>query len=156
MAFAAMKNQKQHVALSNFRYALARFLRFSERASRAAGITPKQYLLLLHICGTPDREWASVGELATRLQSSNHGTVALIDRCEAARLVRRLRSKDDARRVEVHVTPRGRKLLERIAAGHRRELQSLRAVFRVAGVNRRELGSGATKAHKRSAATRRT
>jgi DNA-binding MarR family transcriptional regulator len=150
-----MKNKKQHVALSNFRYALARFLRFSERASRAAGITPKQYLLLLHICGTPDREWASVGELAARLQSSNHGTVALIDRCEAARLVRRLRNKGDARRVEIHATQRGRKLLERIAARHRRELQSLRAVFRVAGVNWLRLGSlGGTKAHKRAAARR--
>ena len=147
-----MTDKKQHIALSNFRYALARFLRFSERATRAAGITPKQYLLLLHICGAAGREWQNVGELATRLQSSNHGTVALVNRCEAARLVRRLRSKDDARRVEVHVTQRGRKLLGRVAASHRRELQSFRDVFRVVDVNWRELRSlDGPQAHKRSA-----
>lgn len=145
-----MKHKKRHIALSNFRYALARFFRFSECASRAAGITPKQYLLLLHICGAAEREWASVGDLAVRLQSSNHGTVALVNRCEAARLVRRVRSKDDARRVEVHVTARGRKLLEQIAARHRRELQSFRDVFRVADVTSRKLHSAdGRKAHKR-------
>jgi len=130
-----MLSKKEYVALANFRFQLARFLRFSDTASRAAGITPKQYLILLHIRAARGRDWASVGELATRLQSSAHGTVALVNRCVASRLVIRHRNGDDARRVEVHMTRRAHKLIERIAARHRDELQSLRAVFRVAHVS---------------------
>jgi DNA-binding MarR family transcriptional regulator len=130
-----MLSRQEYVALSNFRFQLARFLRFSEKASRAAGITPKQYLLLLHIRGTPDRESPTVGQLATRLQSSHHGTVALINRCVASRLVVKQRNRDDARRVQVDISPRGLRLVERIAKRHRAELQALREVFRVAHVN---------------------
>ncbi len=129
-----MLSKQELVTLSNFRFQLAGFLRFSERASRAAEITPKQYLLLLHICGTPGRDWATVGELAVRLQSSAHGTVALVNRCMRSRLVSKCRNREDARRVEVHATPRGRQLLMRIAARHRTELQSLREVWRMTHV----------------------
>jgi DNA-binding MarR family transcriptional regulator len=130
-----MISKKQYVALSNFRSRLAGFQRFSERASRAAGVMPTQYLLLLHLRGFPGRDWASVGELAERLRSSPHGTAALIGRCVASQLVSKRRSGDDARRVEVHLTSRGRTLLERIAARHRDELKSLRGVFRVTHVS---------------------
>lgn len=129
-----MLSKQELVTLSNFRFQLAGFLRFSERASRAAEITPKQYLLLLHICGTPGRDWATVGELAVRLQSSAHGTVALVNRCMRSRLVSKCRNREDARRVEVHATPRGRQLVMRIAARHRTELQSLREVWRMTHV----------------------
>ncbi len=128
-------SKAQFIALSEFRLHLAQFLRFSERASRAAGIMPTQYLLLLHIRGFPGRAWASVGELAERLQASPHGTAALISRCASLKLVNKRRSADDARRVEVHLTARGRQLVERIARRHREELQSLRDVFRVAHVS---------------------
>jgi DNA-binding MarR family transcriptional regulator len=130
-----MLAKQQFVALSNFRTELARFLRFSERAARAAGITPTQYLLLLHVRGFQDREWVTVGELASRLQGSAHGTVALINRCVALGLVSKHRSDEDARRVEVHLTARAQALVERIAVRHHDELQSLRSVFRVAHVS---------------------
>jgi len=130
-----MVSNAQLAALSAFRSALARFLRFSERAVRDGGITPTQYLLLLHIRGAPGRDWATVGELAGRLQASAHGTTALVGRCVALDLVRKRRSRDDARRVEVHLTARGRGLVESIAARHRDEIKSLRAVFRVAHVS---------------------
>jgi DNA-binding MarR family transcriptional regulator len=130
-----MLSKQEFVALSNFRFQLARFLRFSESAARAAGITPKQYLMLLHICGSEGRDWASVGELAERLQSSAHGTVALVSRCVASGLVTKRRNGTDARRVEVHTTARAKKMVQRIAARHRDELQSLRKVFRVAHVS---------------------
>ena len=81
-----MTISRQHIAaLSEFRFRLARFMRFSELASRAAGITPRQYLLLLHVRGQIDRSWASVGELAGRMQASHHGTVALVNRCTERR-----------------------------------------------------------------------
>lgn len=130
-----MVSKKEYLALSAFRSALARFLRFSERTARSAGITPTQYLLLLHVCGSVGRDWSSVGELAGRLHASAHGTTALIGRCCAAGLVRKRRHQADARRVEVRLTARGRKLLDRVAARNRGELQSLRSIFRVAYVS---------------------
>src|ERR1700692_1724541 len=75
--------------LSEFRYQMRRFQRFSERAARSHGVTPLQYLLLLHIKGYPGRDYAYVGELAERLQAHAHGVVALITRCESRGVVKR-------------------------------------------------------------------
>ena len=118
-------------ALSEFRYQMRRFERFSEDAVQAEGITALQYLLLLHIKGYPGREWATVGELAVRLQAKPHGVVALISRCEALRLVTRVPSTTDRRQIEVHLLPAGERLLARLATLHRTELASLNGVFTV-------------------------
>jgi DNA-binding MarR family transcriptional regulator len=117
--------------LSEFRYQMRRFERFSERAAQEEGITPLQYLLLLHIKGYPGRAWATVGELAERLQSQHHSVVALVTRCEALGLVRREPSAEDRRQVLVHLEPRGEQVLARLAALHRAELKSLEGAFRV-------------------------
>lgn len=122
-------NKADFAALSEFRFQMRRFERFSENAAQAEGIRPLQYLLLLHIKGYPERDWATVGELAERLQAQQHGVVALVSRCEAAGLVRRKASELDRRRVEVHLLPAGEAVLLRLAAIHRAELQSLRGVF---------------------------
>ena len=119
------------MALSEFRYQMRRFERFSENAAQAEGITPLQYLLLLHIKGYPGRAWASVGELAERLQAQQHGVVALLGRCEAAGLVERRPNALDRRKVEVHLLAAGEEVLLRLAAIHRAELQSLHGVFTV-------------------------
>ncbi|WP_233872236.1 MarR family winged helix-turn-helix transcriptional regulator [Paraburkholderia adhaesiva] len=117
--------------LSAFRYQMRRFERFSERAAQAEGITPLQYLLLLHVKGYPEREWATIGELAERLQSQHHGVVALVSRCEVLGLVERRASERDRRQVEVHLLPDGEKLLARLAELHRAELRSLDSAFTV-------------------------
>jgi len=117
--------------LSEFRYHMRRFERFSERAAQEEGITPLQYLLLLHIKGFPGRAWATVGELAERLQSQHHGVVALVTRCELAGLVRREPSPEDRRQVQVHLEPGGEQVLARLAVLHRAELKSLEGSFRV-------------------------
>lgn len=130
-----MPTKQQFVSLSGFRHQLARFLRFSAEAARTGGLTMTQYLLLLHVAGRPGREWASVGELAACLQASHHGTVALVDRCIAFGVVERRSNAEDGRRVEVHLTAKGRRLVERIAGLHRDELQSFRDVFRIENVN---------------------
>jgi DNA-binding MarR family transcriptional regulator len=124
--------------LSEFRYQIRRFERFSENAVQAEGITPLQYLLLLHIKGYPDREWATVGELAERLQAQPHGVVALVTRCEAAGLVKRKPSARDGRQVEVHLVAKGERILERLAAQHRDELNSLKGRFTVPYIEREE------------------
>lgn len=123
--------KKDFESLSEFRYQMRRFERFSERAAQGEGLTPQQYLVLLHIKGVPGRDWASVGEIAERLQLQPHGAVALVTRCEAQGLVARRPSEIDRRQVEVHLRPEGEKLLERLAALHRAELRSLKGVFRV-------------------------
>jgi DNA-binding MarR family transcriptional regulator len=117
--------------LSEFRYQMRRFERFSEQAAQSEGITPLQYLLLLHIKGYPGRDWASVGELAERLQSQHHGVVALVSRCEALNLVRRQVSDTDRRQVEVHLEKAGERVLARLAELHRAELKSLEGAFQV-------------------------
>jgi DNA-binding MarR family transcriptional regulator len=115
--------------LSEFRYQLRRFERFSERAARAHGVTPLQYLMLLHIKGYPGREYANVGELAERLQAQPHAVVALINRCEKRGLVCRRASARDGREVEVHLLEAGEHLLLELATLHRAELKSMRAVL---------------------------
>jgi DNA-binding MarR family transcriptional regulator len=118
-------------ALSEFRYQMRRFERFSEDAVQAEGITPLQYLLLLHIKGYPGRDWATVGELAERLQAKPHGVVALVTRCEAMGLVERRASAADRRRVEVHLLRPGETILRHLAERHRIELLSLDGVFTI-------------------------
>jgi DNA-binding MarR family transcriptional regulator len=123
--------KKDFEQLSEFRYQMRRFERFSENAAQGEGITPLQYLLLLHIRGYPGRDWATVGELAERLQAQHHGVVALVSRCEALGLVRRQVSETDRRQVEVHLEKPGEKVLARLAELHRAELKSLQGAFRV-------------------------
>jgi DNA-binding MarR family transcriptional regulator len=115
-------NKKEFETLSQFRYQLRRFLRFSEQVTRRNGITPLQYLLLLHIKGFPGREWATVGELAERLQAQHHGVVALISRSEARGWVTREQGKADRREVEVHLTAKGERMVAKMAQLHRDEL----------------------------------
>ena len=117
--------------LSDFRYQMRRFERFSDDVIQTHGITPLQYLLLLHIKGYPGRDWATVGELAERLQAKPHGVVALVTRCEAGGLVERRISGVDRRRVEVHLLPAGDALLAQLAELHRAELLSLDGIFTV-------------------------
>ncbi|MBN3857231.1 MarR family transcriptional regulator [Paraburkholderia sp. Ac-20340] len=117
--------------LSEFRYQMRRFERFSEQAAQNEGITPLQYLLLLHVKGYPGREWATIGELAERLQAQHHGVVALVSRCEALELVERRVSERDRRQVEVHLLDAGEKLLVRLAELHRAELRSLEDAFTI-------------------------
>ncbi|WP_144153214.1 MarR family winged helix-turn-helix transcriptional regulator [Paraburkholderia sp. BCC1885] len=124
-------NKADFEQLSEFRYQMRRFERFSEQAAQSEGITPLQYLLLLHIKGYPERDWATIGELAERLQSQHHGVVALVSRCEALNLVRRQVSESDRRQVEVHLEKAGERLLAKLAELHRAELKSLEGAFQI-------------------------
>jgi len=125
-------SKKKLVELSDFRYALRRFLRVSEDHARAEGLTPLQYQALLQIKGERRRDWVLVGELAERLQIQHHGAVALVSRCERARLVRRVRDRDDRRRVQIHLTAAGERAVQRIAARNHPDLLTLSRVVEVA------------------------
>jgi len=124
---------KQHLeALSDFRFRLRSFLRFSEDAARAEGITVLQYQLMLHTQGFAGREWATISEIAERLQAQHHGVVALVSRCEEAGLVRRKPSHTDRRQVEVHLLAAGRRKLERLAVLHEDQVAELAKVVALA------------------------
>jgi len=133
-------SKKDFEALSHFRYQLRRFLRFSEEATHQHGITHLQYQLLLHIRGFPDREWATVSELAERLQAHHHGVVSLVSRCEKLGLVKREAGRKDRRSVEVHLTRAGSRILNDLAALHREELLRLQGIFRVPGADELDAG----------------
>lgn len=117
--------KRQYERIAAFRYNLRRFLRFSEKAVRQRGVTPHQYQLMLAIQGFPNRDHASVGELAEQLQRTHHSVVELINRTEKLRLIRRQPSKEDRRRVNIFLTWRGKKWLAQMVREHRREVQYL-------------------------------
>ncbi len=119
--------------LSNFRYQLRCFLHISEQLTRRAGVTNLQYLLLLHLKGFPGREWATITELAERLQAKHHGVVALVSRCEKLGLVERQAGRSDGREVEIHLTRKGERTVDRLARLHRDELIRLEGIFAVPG-----------------------
>ncbi|MCF7695183.1 MULTISPECIES: MarR family winged helix-turn-helix transcriptional regulator [Mycetohabitans] len=128
---SAILTKQDFETLSEFRYQMRRFQRFSENAAQSEGITPLQYLLLLHVKGFPGREWATIGELAERLQAQPHGVVALVTRCEALELVKRVQSEVDRRQVQVHLLKKGEHVLGHLASLHRAELKALRGMFKV-------------------------
>jgi DNA-binding MarR family transcriptional regulator len=117
---------REYQALAGFRHALRVFLRFSEEHARAAGLTPNQHQLLLAVRGHPGPDPPSTKDLADRLQLRNHSVVELLDRAEAAGLVRRDKDPADRRRQLVTITPTGRQLLGQLSAVHRDELRRFR------------------------------
>jgi DNA-binding MarR family transcriptional regulator len=108
--------------LAWFRYHLRQFLRFSEQAARAEGVTPQQYQLLLGIAGYTGRGWATVGELAEFLQQHHNAAVGLIERAAKRGLVRKKPGATDRRYVRVFPTANGLEILENLSRLHSDEL----------------------------------
>jgi DNA-binding MarR family transcriptional regulator len=100
------------VAVADFRTALRRFLRRSERVARAAGLTPQRHLLLLMIKGAAGgTEQTTVTELADRLQLAQSTVTELVRRAEEVGLVSREQSPHDARVAYLRLTPEGNRRL---------------------------------------------
>ncbi len=113
--------------LAAFRYALRRFLRFSEEAAIAAGIPPQQHQALLAIKGfrpEPARPM-SVGDLAERLQIAPHTAVGLVNRLIKEKLVHKEQGTRDRRQMQLLLTRRGESVLESLSLAHREELRRL-------------------------------
>ncbi|MBW8780895.1 MAG: MarR family transcriptional regulator [Verrucomicrobia bacterium] len=117
--------KEDYELLAEFRYTLRKFLGFSEAAAASHKVTAQQYQALLAIEGFPGRNWVTIGELAEQLRTAHHSTVGLIDRMEALRLVRRAKSEEDKRRVQVTLTRTGRDVLEKLYRAHRTELKTV-------------------------------
>ena len=115
----------EYEALASFRYALRQFLRFSEEAAHALGLTPQQHQALPAIQGFPGSNSATVGDLAERLQVKHHSAVGLVGRLEVLGLVARQASAVDRRQVHVSLTPLGERMLESLSRAHREELRRI-------------------------------
>jgi DNA-binding MarR family transcriptional regulator len=100
------------IAVADFRAALRRFLRRSERVARKSGLTPQRYLLLLMIKGAPNgSEQSTVTELSERLQLAQSTVTELVSRAEEAGLVEREVSPTDARVAHLRLTAEGERRL---------------------------------------------
>ncbi len=110
-------------SLAEVRYQLRRFLHFSEKAARDAGLEPQQHQLMLALKGLPRKTRPRVGELAERLQIKPHSTVELINRLASAGCVTRHRGGDDRREVLLELTPKGERILQELSVHHRAELR---------------------------------
>jgi DNA-binding MarR family transcriptional regulator len=119
-----MMTSAEFRALAEFRHQIRMFLNGSEEAARKAGLEPQQYLLLLALRGLPLGREASIRDLAERMQLRHHSVVELADRLERRSLLRRERSRDDRRQVILHLTPRGEKILTRLAKQRITELRT--------------------------------
>ena len=104
----------EYAAAADFRAELRRFLRRSEEAARAEGLTPQQHVLLLMIAGA-DGGVSTVSALVDRLQLTQSAVTELVQRAEEADLVSRRPSAADGRVVELRLTPDGER---RLAAVH--------------------------------------
>jgi DNA-binding MarR family transcriptional regulator len=115
----------EYQTLAELRYQLRRFLRFSEDASRRAGLEPQQHQLLLALKGLPKDTRPRVAELAERLQIQHHSTVELANRLERGGYVKRARGGEDRREVLLALTPKGEKVLKELTLHHQQELRTL-------------------------------
>ena len=127
---AAAPSAADVAAVAEFRAALRRFMRVSERNARGAGLTPQRYLLLLMIKGAPNgTEQSTVTELAERLQLAQSTVTELVGRAEENGLVERERSSDDGRIAHLRLTPEGERRLADSFTSNSVERTALREAF---------------------------
>jgi DNA-binding MarR family transcriptional regulator len=81
------------------------------------------------IKGHPGAGNPTIGDLANYLLLRPHSAVELVDRAEAAGLVRRTPDSADARVVRVELTSHGDLLVTRLTQKHLEELHRLAAVL---------------------------
>ncbi|HWY50949.1 MAG TPA: MarR family transcriptional regulator [Chthoniobacterales bacterium] len=111
-------------ALADFRYLLRKFLRFSKDFLRSTAVlNPEQYEALLAIKSFATPVGLTISQLSERLQVRHHSAVNIVDRLVERKLVTREAGETDRRRRHVHLTAKGEKLIEELAAPHRKEIR---------------------------------
>ena len=121
---------RDYAQLAAFRQALRGFLRFSEDAAVAVGLTAQHYQAMLILRGCPEDERVTINALAQQLLLKHNSAVGLVDRLVREKLVVREPSSEDRRKVELRLTGRGRQVLAKLAAMHRRELQRIGPIMK--------------------------
>jgi DNA-binding MarR family transcriptional regulator len=108
---------EEYASAAALREALRRFARRTELVTRANGLTPRSYQLLLMLKtgrGAPGR--AGLGELEDRLQLGKSTVTELVIRCEEAGLVRRELDRTRSRGITVRLTRAGDRALAVVVA----------------------------------------
>lgn len=112
-------------ALAELRYQIRKFLAFSEKAARSAGIEPQQHQLLLAVKGLPEGREPTIGALAERLCVEHQTCVALVDKVVQRGFARRQTSQRDRRQVLVMLTEDGEELLRGLSVMHREQFRTV-------------------------------
>jgi DNA-binding MarR family transcriptional regulator len=115
--------------LAAFRARLREFLAFSDQASARLGMTQQQYQALLALRTHPGPEPLTISGLASLLLIKHHSAVGMVDRLEKQGIVRRATSTRDRRVVAIHLTPRGKRVMDKLARVHRAELARIAGDF---------------------------
>ena len=115
---------RDYARLAAFRHALRRFLRFSEAAAAAVGLSGQHYQAMLAVRARGEAR-VTINDLAQQLLIKHNSAVELVDRLAELDLIARQPSPSDRRKVELQLTARGRSVLAKLAAVHRAELQRI-------------------------------
>jgi DNA-binding MarR family transcriptional regulator len=110
---------------------LRAFDRWSERLSEEAGLTHAQHQLLVAIRGHRGAEGPAISDVARYLMVRHHSAIGLINRAEAAGLVKRQADKQDRRVVRLALTRSGFDRVEALASLHLEELRRLAPLLAV-------------------------
>jgi len=78
---------RDYAQLAAFRHALRGFLRFSEDAAAAVGLTTQHYQAMLVLRACPDERRVTIGDLARQLFIKHNSAVGLVDRLVDEKLV---------------------------------------------------------------------
>jgi DNA-binding MarR family transcriptional regulator len=119
-----------YARLAAFRGQLREFLRFSEDAAAAVGLTAQHYQAMLELRAAPDGAQLSINDLAGKLLIRHNSAVGLVDRLEGEGLIMRKPSAADRRKVELKLSAKGRQVLSQLAAMHRAELERIGPALR--------------------------
>jgi DNA-binding MarR family transcriptional regulator len=115
----------EYEQLAAFRHALRSFLRFSEAEAEKGGLTAQHYQALLTLRACPEGNRLTINDLAQQLMIRHNSAVGLVDRLTKQGLVVREPSPKDGRKVYLRPTPKGERVLGKLAAVHREELRRI-------------------------------
>ena len=114
-----------YARLSDFRFALRKYLNFSQQAAEAANLSPQQHQALLTIRGSMNAN-VTITDLADRLCIRHNTAVELTKRLEAAKLIRRRPNPEDGRVILLSLTATGSRKIRELTHTHRAELKQFR------------------------------
>jgi DNA-binding MarR family transcriptional regulator len=121
---------RDYAELAAFRRALRGFLHFSEAAAARVGLSGRHYQVMLVLRGWPEGRAVTINDLAQQLYIKHNSAVGLVDRLVEGGFIGRALASADRRKVELHLTSRGRQVLAQLAAMHRAELKRIGPNFK--------------------------
>ena len=116
-------------ALASFRYAMRRYLAFSEAGARSVGLTSQQHQALLAIKAHSLTRPMSIRDLSNELLLRHHSTVELVGRMEKAGFTQKTVNAEDRRRAVISLTAKGEGVLAALSTNNLRELRLIAPAF---------------------------